>query len=581
VIDCPRDYVALARAYEADVMSGAVPACRWVRLAVERNVRDLARQGTPGFPYRFDAGRGSSICQFVESLPHVEGAFARVVGVDDEGRPVWNTIRVEPWQAWIYTTVFGWLRTSDGARRFRTSLSFVPRKNGKSTMSAPVALYMLVGDGESGAKVFSAATSRDQARIVFSTARTMAERSPALLELLGVQVLAHQIDVPMTASEFRALASDSNTLEGLNVSCAIIDELHAHANRSVWEVINHATGARWQPLIWGISTAGSDIAGICYEQVEYLRRVLSRVLDDETFFGVEYTCDAEDDWRAELSQRKANPNWGVSVQPDDLERLATKAQHSPAAIADFKAKRLNLWEGDPSSWLSMDDWQACGDTTIDVDSVSDCPCWLGVDLAEVRDIAAVMVLAQLPDGEYATFGRFFLPADTVERSPIAQYRGWAHSGYLTVTDGGATDYQRIEDEILELRERLPNLREIDFDRALAAQMAQRLQDRLGDRPPVVTVDQAVATINPAMSWLEKRLIERSIRHDGNPVLTWMASNVVAVRNHKGELYPRKTGGKNSHRKIDGITALLTAASRAMTGEQAEQSIYETRGVVSV
>jgi phage terminase large subunit-like protein len=560
----PRDYVAIARGYEDDVLSGAIPVCRWTRLAIERNRRDLDRQGTEEFPFRFDDERASAICRLAELMPHVEAApHARVIGVDDEGRPVWNPIRLEPWQAWIYTTAFGWLREADQARRFRTALSFVPRKNGKSTMSSPVAVYMLTGDGEAGAKVFSAATSRDQARIVFNTARKMVERSPDLIELFGIQVLAHQIDVPMTASEFRALASDSNTLEGLNVSCGIIDELHANKDRSVWEVINHATGARLQPMIWGISTAGTDIAGICYEQLEYLRKVLERVFDDETFFGVEYSCDVEDDWRTEIAWRKANPNFGVSVRPDDLARLAHRAANSPAAISDFKTKRLNLWVSSASPWLQMDDWKACADSALDLEVIADAPCWIGVDLAEVRDIAAVMVLAQLPD-RWVALGRFFLPEDTVERSPIAQFRGWAHQGHLTVTHGGATDYQRIEAEILELRARLPQLREIDFDRALAAQMQQRLQDQLGDRPPVVTVDQAVTTINPAMAWLEKQLIERTFAHDGNPVLAWMASNVVATRNHKGELYPRKSGGKDSHHKIDGITALLTAASRAMT-----------------
>jgi phage terminase large subunit-like protein len=271
----------------------------------------------------------------------------------------------------------------------------------------------------------------------------------------------------------------------------------------------------------------------------------------------------------------------VSVRPDDLARLAHRAANSPAAISDFKTKRLNLWVSSASPWLVMDDWQACADSALGVGALADCPCWLGVDLAEVRDIAAVMVLAQLEDGRFAAWGRFFLPEDTVARSPVAQFGGWAHQGYLTVTPGGATDYQRIEDEILAIREQLPQLREIDFDRALAAQMAQRLQERLGDRPPVVTVDQAVATINPAMSWLEKRLIERTFVHDGNPVLTWMASNVVAVRNHKGELYPRKSGGKDSHNKIDGITALLTAASRAMTTAAPVASAYEDHGLMVV
>lgn len=575
-----RDYLAIAQGYELEVLNGTIPACKWVRLACERNRRDRERSEAedPAFPFRIDVPAATRICLAAEQLPHVKGPKAVVIARDDEGRSVWATIHLEPWQCWLLTTIFGWVHRESGLRRFRIALVLVPRKNAKSTLAATVVAYMLTSDGESGAECYSAATTRDQAKVVAEIVWEMARRSPAFRDYFGVRMGAktsRSLEVPSTASKFGPLSADAHTLDALNVSLAVIDELHAHKTRAVWDVLDTATGARLQPLILSTTTAGLDTGGICYEKMQYMQRVLEGVLSDDAFFGVNYTIDEGDDYRDPAVWQKANPNYGVSVQPDDLARKAREAEHSPAAVNNFLTKHLNVWVRAAVNWMPMAEWHACGDPSLSLDELRQYPCWIGVDLAEVRDIAAVVALFAMEDGRHAAVGRFYLPKDTVDRSPIAQYQGWERQGYLIATPGGAADYQRIEDDIAAWCDAF-NVKEVAFDRALAAHMTQRLMARLGGDPEVITVSQSVDVMNPAMQWLETRVIERKFVHMADPVFSWMASNVVVQRNHKGEIYPRKAGGKDSHNKIDGITALLTVASRAMVqGSNAEDAPVTT------
>lgn len=577
------DYVALARRYETEVRKRRTPACKWTRLACDRNARDLKRQKTRAFPFWFDETAARAICEAAEQFPHIKGPKARVIGQDDEGRHVWQKLRLEPWQCWVLTTLFGWKRVGSERRRFRTALVLVPRKNAKSTLAATVLLYMLTADGEIGADCFSAATSRDQAKVVAEIAWEMARRSPQFCEYFGVRIGAKTsrfIEVPETASKALPLSADAHTLDGLNVHCAIVDELHAHKTRHVWDVLETATGAREQPLIFGITTAGVDTGGICYEQLTYLQKVLEQVHQDETYFGINYTIDEGDDWRTVTAWKKANPNYGVSVFPDDLQRKANKAEASPAAINNFLTKHLDVWVKADTSWMPMDAWLACGRKTLSLDELTRFPCYIGIDLSEVRDIAALVALFLLPERRFAAIGRFYLPEDTITKSPIAQYPGWVHSGHLIATDGSATDYARIEDDIVAWCERLLVVR-VCFDRALAAQMAQQLEKRLGPKPPVVVVKQGVDVLNPVMQSVMAAVVERRFQHAADPVFTWAASNIVVQTNHKGEIYPRKAGGKDSHNKIDPMSALFTAWSQAMLPGEDLASKYEREGLVTL
>lgn len=566
-------HVDRARAYERGVMAGEIPACRWVRLACERNQRDLEVARAPKAEIVFDVGAAEDICEFVETMPHVLGEFAKPQSLPD-GTLRWPTIGLEPWQCWLLTTVFGWKRVSDGKRRFRIALVLVPRKNAKSTLIAAVANYMLTMDGEPGAKCYSAATTRDQAKIVAETAYTMAERMPLYRETFGVKLGAktkRTFGVPATASSMEPLSADANTLDGLNVHFAAVDEMHAHRTRHVWDVLDTATGARSQPLLFPISTAGVDTGGICFELVSYHEKILQGAIVDDSFFGVNYTIDEGDDPFSDATHRKANPNYGVSVSPDDLMRKAQKARSSPSALNNFLTKHLNVWVRSEATWAPMEAWAQNARPTLRREDFAGYPCWIGVDLAEVRDIAAVVHLFQMAPDAFVLFGRYYMPRETVAKSPVAQLGGWVRTGHIIETDGDQADFLRIEDDLVADCQAL-KVQKVCFDRALAAQMGQSLTRKLGDRPPVVTVNQTVDVMNPSMQTATRLILAGKLLHDGNPAMTWMMANVVVQRNYKDEIFPRKAGGKDSPNKIDGPVALFTVLSQAQALEP--EPVYE-------
>jgi phage terminase large subunit-like protein len=575
-----RDYVAVAAQYQADVLEGRIAACKWVRLACERNRRDLDRQESEGFPFRFDPPAARRICKMAEMLPHIKGPKAKIIGRDDDGRPIWNPIQLEPWQCWYLTTMFGWVHQVTRLRRFKVSMLLVPRKNAKSTIAAVVVLYMLTSDGESGAECYSAATTRDQAKVVAEVAWHMAQRSPQFCEYFGVRIGAKTtftLTVPSTASKFAPLSADAHTLDALNISFAVVDELHAHKTRAVWDVIDTATGARLQPLLLITTTAGVEIGGICHEKMSYLQKILDGAVQDDAFFGINYTVDDKDDYRLPAIHRKANPNYGVSVDPDDLQRKVSEAQHSPAAINNFLTKHCNVWVRTEAAWMGSTLWQTCTTPKLTLQDLKPYPCWIGVDLAEIRDIAAVVPVFRVDAETFALVGKFYLPAAAVQKSPIAQLSGWVHDGFIIETDGDQADFGRIQSDIIGLCDTLQQVKEIDFDRALAAHMQQDLKRILEPRMGrdavdkfVVTVPQTVETMDPAMKMTERLVLSKKLQHDGNPAMAWMISNVVVERNQKDEIYPRKAGGKDSPNKIDGPVAFWTALSRAMVQERPKE-----------
>lgn len=578
-----RDFIALAAQYQADVLSGVIPACKWVRLACERNRRDLDRQDTAVFPFQFDPEKARRICQFAELLPHIKGPKAFIVGEDDQGRPLWNTIVLEPWQCWILTTLFGWVHRETGLRRFRVGLILIPRKNAKSTVGAIIALYLFAVEGGSGAEVYSAATTRDQAKIVAEIAWEMTQRSPLFRDQFGIRVgsaTTRSLRIPANAAKFGPLSADANSLDGLHLLCGIVDELHAHKTRGVWDVLDTATGAQLQSLLLGITTAGVEIGGICHEKLGVLEKVLDGVAVDEAFFGINYSIDPGDDIADEAVQRKANPNYGVSVQPDDLARKVGEAQHSPAALNNVLTKHFNVWIRTEAAWMTATAWQAralagCLPGAIP-EAWRACPCYIGVDLGETRDPSALTLTFKLPDGVFAVVPRIYMPAETIARSPIAQLQGWVREGWIIETPGNEADYGRIREDLLGFFATL-HVVEIDFDRRSARLMMQEvraaLESKLGrDRVEQVVLDipQNVDTMDPAMKLTEALVLGEKLQHDGSPVMAWMISNIVVERNHKGEIYPRKAGGKDSHNKIDAAVAFFTALSRARLAPEPEK-----------
>jgi phage terminase large subunit-like protein len=540
-------FVEAAERYMVAVESGTRPAAKWERLAVKRQRADLARQGQDGWPYVFDAERAARPCEFISLLPHTKGRWAR------EGK----LIELEDWQCFVLTTVFGWLRTGTQLRRFRESYLEVPRKNAKSTLSSGVALFMLAGDGEMGAEVYSAATTKDQARIVFDDAKLMAERTPELRTYCGVAIMQHALTVAATASKFTPLAAEGSTLDGLNVHFAALDELHAHKTRAVYDVIDTARGAREQSLLWAITTSGSNRSGICYERRTHVTKVLEGSLVDESIFGVVYTIDEKDDPLDPLTWSKANPNWRVSVLEDDMQAAARKAAALPSAMANFLTKRLNVWVNADSAWMPMAAWEKCGDAKLTLERVRHLPAWIPLDLASKVDIAAAPLLFydEAEDHYYLiSRGRFYLPERAVEISGNSQYDGWRRSGHLVVTPGEVTDFDAIEEELRQDVHDL-DVRELPFDPWHATQMVGHL---LTDGAPMVEYRQTVATMSEPMKMLEAIVLQGKLTHDDSPVMNWMISNVVCHLDAKENIYPRKERPEN---KIDGPVAVIMGIGR--------------------
>lgn len=550
-----RDYVEIATNYAKQVVSGEILACQLVKQACQRQLEDLKRE----FEYTFDHEKATRICKFVELLPHIKGEWARQK----------RLIELEPWQIFILTTVFGWV-DADGFRRFKTVYTEIPRKNAKSTLSSGVGLYLLAADGEEGAEIISGATTRDQARIVWNDAKRMAEKTTGLQTRFGVETAAQSIFVDKTSSTFKPVSRDQGgNHDGLNVHGGIIDELHAHKTRDLFDVIETATGARRQPLLWLITTAGFNRAGICYEQRAYSKKILESSVNDDEYFAIIYTIDDEDDWTDPKNWEKANPNWGKSVNPEDIARKARKAMEMTAAQNNFLTKHLNMWVNADTAWMDMRAWDACANPSISLDDFEGQSCYLALDLASKLDIASLAIVFK---GEEKTtvFVKNYLPEEAAEQGSNSQYSGWVREGRITATEGNTTDYAYIEDDLRELASRF-KVMEVGFDPWQANYLAVRLME---EGLPMVEIRQTVANMSEPMKELEALVVSGKLQHDGCPVLTWMISNVVAHSDAKSNIYPRKEFPEN---KIDGVVAAIMAIGRANIGADTT-SVYESRGL---
>lgn len=545
------DHCAKAKKYEDDVLSGKIPACTYVKQAIRRQRDDLKRWSKPDSPFYFDQAEGNRVCKFVELLPHTKGALRG------------QKIKLEPWQCWVLTTIFGWRRRSDNRRRFGRVYIEVPRGNGKSALSSAVALYCLLADREPGAEVYSFATTRDQAGIVFGDAKQMAMMCEPLRKKFGLEVLAKALFVPSTNSTFQAKSAEGSTLDGLNTHFACIDELHAHKTRAVYDVVETSIGKRLNPILWVITTAGFDTAGICYEVRTMVREVLAKTVEDETQFGIIYTIDEGDDWKTEAALIKANPNWGVSVMPKMVLPLQLKAITLASAANNFKTKHLDVWCQAGAAWMDMTAWHK-GERVVDLDNFEGRSCVIGLDLGAKNDLTAKVYVFKTEgdDGRprYQVFSRLYLPQTAIDKGTVSQYSGWADTGVIQVTGGAMTDLTRIEEELREDLSRF-DVQAIAYDPWQATQLANDLSE---DGAPMVEYRNTVQNVSEPMKWLEALVQDGRLDHDGNPAMTWMMGNVVAKVDAKDNIFPRK---ERYESKIDGPVALIYALAMYLSDRE--------------
>lgn len=543
------NYFEISCRYARGVLSGRIPACSLVKKACERQLDDLDRYGD-GKRFIYDAEAGDRICWFIEHLTHVKGELAG------------QEIKLEPWQVFILHTTFSW-KTTEGIRRFRRVYIEVPRGNGKSSLSSGVALFCLCGDREPGAEVYSFATTRDQAKIVFGDAKEMARQNPKLKRAFDLQVLATSLYVPKTNSYFQAKSAEGSTLDGLNTHLAVIDELHAHKTRAVYDVVETSLGKRRNSLMWVITTAGFDTAGICYEVRSFVKQILNKEAQDESQFGIIYGLDEGDDWTSEEALQKANPNWGVSVRPEIITSLQAKAIARPSAANNFKTKHLDVWCSAASSWMDMPAWNMCR-RSIALSDFEGFDCYMGLDLGAKNDLTAKVLVFPVEENgrlNYYVFGTYYAPRAALLKSGNSQYDGWETLGYLKVTEGAVTDFNQIEANILEDCSRF-RVKSVAYDPWQATQLATRLSD---NDVPMVEYRNTVQNMSDPMKWLEALVQDKRLIHEGDPALTWMMGNVVAKRDFKDNVFPRKEVYEN---KIDGAVALIMALGLCVNEENA-------------
>jgi len=542
----PRDYLEVATRYRASVTAGLIPACKWVKLAVDRQRRDLSRSATdPTWPYVWLEYEAAAVCAFVEQLPHVEGRWAT------------PTIRLEPAQVFLLTTLFGWRHRADPRRRrFRTLYWELGRKGAKSTLMAAIALYHLACEDEPGPSVVCGATTGSQARIVFKLAARMA-RGSALLFHLGIRPAANAIylkpDGLNTSGEMKPINAKASTQDGLNPSCIVLDESHAQTFE-LHDVLKSAQGARANPLLLCPTTAGYNQLSIGYALRSTLCKVLEGALEAEHFFGLIYTLDDGDDWRDEANWIKANPMLGVTPLLGQMREYCLDAQQTPGLEAEFRVKCCSQWANAASAWLSLQHWDACADPTIRLEDFRGEPCWIGGDLASHDDLAAVAYLFARADVLYA-FVQCYLPADVVQERAraVPAYRDWAARGELVLTDGTMIDYARIEADIRDACTRFA-VKDICFDKYQSSNLVGNL---FNAGIPARTEHKSAATVTPAARELEARVKHGRFRHDGNTCLRWQAGNVVVSRRIDDSILPKKETAESPH-KIDAIDALLQA-----------------------
>jgi phage terminase large subunit-like protein len=471
--------------------------------------------------------------------------------------------------------VFGWKRT-DGTRRFRIAYVEVSRKNGKSTLAAGLGLYLFAADREPGAEVFTAATKRDQARIVHGEAVRMVQASPGLQRF--VQVFKDNLSMVRTASKYTPLGADADTMDGLNVHGAIIDELHAHKNRNLWDVLETATGSRRQPLISAITTAGFDKLSVCWQQHAYGEQILDGIVNDDSYFVFIASLDPEDDWTDPAVWIKANPNLGVSVKIDSLQEQCAKAESLPAAQNAFRRLRLNQWTEQADRWIDLDIWDA-GAHPINLESLRGRRCFGGLDLSSTTDLSAFVLLFPPTDEDewWRVVCRFWIPADNMRQrvqKDRVPYDQWVRQSLIQATDGNVIDYDFLRQSIREDAEQF-QIVEIAFDRWNATQLITQLGS---DGLTMIPFGQGFASMAAPTRELETLIIGRQLAHGGNPVLRWMVSNVAIKQDPAGNLKPDKS---KSADRIDGVVALIMALGRASVTPPHVPSVYDQRGFRSL
>jgi phage terminase large subunit-like protein len=486
---------------------------------------------------------------------------------------------LEPWQQAVTGCIFGWKRP-DGLRRYQEVWYYVPRKNGKSPWAGGIILYLMTNDPEPGIEAYSGACDRDQAALVYQYVQGMILQEPFLKARLKVYATTKVVEFPTRFAYYKVLSGIPESKHGLNVHCAVIDETHAHKTPDLIDVLSTGTAARKQPLIIHTTTADWLRDSVCNEKYDYACKVRDGVITDPAFLPVIYEAhppkDEEADplwWTREAIWKHANPNYDVSVESDFLRRECQRALDTPRFRNTFKRLHLNIRTGQDTVWFGLEAWDACYAPDFDWDSLAGQSCFAGLDLASTSDLCAFVLY--FPE-THAVLPYFWLPHETIAarytRAGVP-YPTWAEDGHLRVTSGNVTDYDRIRQDIIALGAQY-QMREIAIDRWNSLQLQTQLT---GAGFTVVPFGQGFASMSAPSKELERLITSKLLRHDGHPVMRWMASHVAVEEDAAGNLKPAKN---KSAEKIDGMVSLAMSIGRALVAEPVQgPSVYERRGAL--
>ena len=540
--------------YARKVLYGGIITCSYVKGACKRFFEDLKK----GF-YIFDLNRAERYLRLVQLFEHVKGSD-------------WSSknITYEPWQNFIFMNIMGWVDPRTNSRRFRIAHIEVPRGSGKSLMASQAVLYFLALDNPVGNEISCASTKKESARIVLDSAMAMAKGSKKFLSKTGVKVLAHKIVHKESNSFARALSSDSKSLDGLNDVLTVMDELHA-VSRKLFDVIYSGMKKRRDSLMLCITTAGFNTDGVGRSQSEYAKKVATGEVIDEQMFAIIYTIDKGDDIYDINSWKKANPNFGVSVDPITFEAAALKCKEVPADLPNFKVKNLNMWLSEGSAYFSMEKWKELADPNLDIEKFKGKTCFMGIDMSNKIDLSGkIKVFYDESDKKYAIFQTAYIPEETFEEAESDLYIKTKDSE-LFVTKGSAIDYERFEEEIIDDSKKF-KIDSCFFDPWNATQISQNLTKK---KVNMVEFPQRVSTLSEPMKALEVLIREKKLKHNGGPLLEFCMANTVAKVDGNENVFPTKSSEKL---KIDLAVALIMAIAGWLVRDMKEKSVYETRGV---
>lgn len=528
--------------YAHAVAKGEVNVCREVRLACQRFINQYENQE---WEWVFDPDYPQHIIEFASTLKHTKGVMA--------GSP----IVLEPFQLFFLCAVYGFRSKKDRSRRMVTDvILFIPRKAGKSTLTAVIGLYELIC-GEPGAEVFTLATNREQATIVFDAAKGFVETMPTELRALFTVSKYELKKAGDIQSMFKALSRDTKkTGDGKNPSCVIVDEAAQIVDRNSIEVLHSGMVARANPLRIYITTASFTKDTKFYEDLEMFRSMLhGEASDNPRWFGLLYGLDPQDDWKDSAVWYKANPMQGISVFEEAIAQRAEEAKHKPATLNEFLCKTLNVFVSANSAWLDRAHWDDPKCKITDVREPE--AVFVGFDAAATRDLNAVCFLKRFAEDDYEVEFKFFLPEQGYELVPKHYqdiFRNAINSGVLKLTSGNVMDDREISDYIIARAGELKTVKEVGYDAYNAAALVARLHEA---GLPVKKVGQGMAVLNNPSKQVEKLILQKQIKHDGNPFIGWQLGNCEVYEDVNGNIKVRKNEADKSA-KVDGIIALIIA-----------------------